>query len=344
MNHLFNRLLIALFLSIFGLNAHSVDSENLPDIKAGIVSIKVIEPERNVGYTVGDILTRNVQLTIKKPYVLIDESLPIIGYERRYKGQLIGIDLSAITHTKKTLNDKMQHDISLSYQVFTNNVVAKHGSLPQEYVRLINTESKGKEIVKYRIPSWDFAISPLSIFGGVKVEGDMTGFRGPLLLDAKPVQTRLNVAIAIFALSLISLLYMLGKHTWLPRMGGPFAKSYRTIRKQANTEEGLQNAVSSVHQAFNSTAGNSVFGGSLDQFLGKKTAFKAIKPELEQFFALSRQVFFEPNSTQSNSLRADEKDILQWLAQFSRRCRDCERGLIPDSQPANNLNASKVKA
>ena len=344
MNHLLNRLLIGLALSFFGLNAHSVDSENLPDIKAGIVSIKVVEPSRNVGYTVGDVLTRNVQLTIKKPYVLIDESLPIIGYERRYKGQLIGIDLSAITHTKKTLSDKMQHDISLSYQVFTNNVVAKHGSLPQEYVRLINTESKGKEIVKYRIPSWDFAISPLSIFGGVKVEGDMTGFRGPLLLDAKPVQTRLNVAIAIFALSLISLLYMLGKHTWLPRMGGPFAKSYRTIRKQANTAEGLQNAVSSVHQAFNSTAGNSVFGGSLDHFLEKKPAFKAIKSELEQFFALSRQVFFEPNSTQSNSVRSDEKDTLQWLAQFSRRCRDCERGLIPDSQPANNLNASKVKA
>lgn len=344
MNHLLNRLLIGLALSFFGLSAHSVDSENLPDIKTGIVSIKVIEPSRNVGYTVGDVLTRNVQLTIKKPYVLIDESLPIIGYERRYKGQLIGIDLSAITHTKKTLNDKMQHDISLSYQVFTNNVVAKHGSLPQEYIRLINTESKGKEIVKYRIPSWDFAISPLSIFGGVKVEGDMTGFRGPLLLDAKPVQTRLNVAIAIFALSLISLLYMLGKHTWLPRMGGPFAKSYRTIRKQANTAEGLQNAVSSVHQAFNSTAGNSVFSGSLDLFLEKKPAFKAIKSELEQFFALSRQVFFEPNSTQSNSVRSDEKDILQWLAQFSRRCRDCERGLIPDSQPANNLNASKVKA
>lgn len=343
MKQLFNRMLITLALSFFGLNAHSVDSENLPDIKAGIVSIKVVEPARNVGYTVGDILTRNVQLTIKKPYVLIDESLPIIGYERRYKGQLIGIDLSAISHTKKTVSDKTQHDISLSYQVFTNNVVAKHGSLPQEYVRLINTESRGKEIVKYRIPSWDFAISPLSIFGGVKVEGDMTGFRGPLLLDSKPVQTRLNLAIAIFALSLISLLYMLGKHTWLPRMGGPFAKSYRSIRKQPNTQLGVQNAVTNLHTAFNTTAGNSVFGGSLNLFLEKKPAFKAIKLELEQFFALSRQVFFEPQSTQKLANLSNEKDTLQWLAQFSRRCRDCERGLIPDQQ-SHALNASKAKA
>ena len=349
MNHLLNRLLIGLALCCFGLNAHSADSENLPDIKAGIVSIKVIEPLRNVGYTVGDVLTRNVQLTIKKPYVLIDESLPIIGYERRYKGQLIGIDLSAITHTKKTLNDKIQHDINLSYQVFTNNVVAKHASLPQEYVRLINTESKGKEVVKYRIPSWDFAISPLSIFGGVKVEGDMTSFRGPLLLDSKPVQTRLYAAMIIFGLSLISLVYILGKYNWLPRMGGPFAKSYRTIRSQSNTQLGLQKAVSSVHLAFNATAGNSVFGGNLHLFLEKKPAFTAIKAELEQFFALSRQIFFEPNSMQLNSVHTDEKETLQWLAQFSRRCRDCERGLIPDSltadkQAVNNPFLNKVKA
>ena len=349
MNHLLIRLITALAFSFFGLNAHSVDSENLPDIKAGIVSIKVIEPARNVGYTVGDILTRNVQLTIKKPYVLIDESLPIIGYERRYKGQLIGIDLSALSHTKKAINDKMQHDISLSYQVFTNNVVAKHGSLPQEYVRLINTESKGKEIVKYRIPSWDFAISPLSIFGGVKVEGDMTGFRGPLLLDSTPARTRLNVLIAIFGSSLICLLYMLGKHAWLPRMGGPFAKSYRLIRKQPHTAEGLQNAVSSLHFALNTTAGNSVFGGSLNLFLEKKPAFKVIKSELDQFFVISRQVFFDQNASNKVKFQQDEKVILQWLAQFSRNCRDCERGLIPDTKSldnlaVSNLPASKVKA
>lgn len=340
MNNLMNQFLIALILSLVTFTAKAVDSEHLPDIKDGIVSIKIVEPARNVGYTVGDVLTRNVQLTIKKPYVLIDESLPIVGYERRYKGQLIGIDLSAISHTKEDSGDAVLHNINLSYQVFTNNVVAKHGSLPQEYLRLINTESKGKQIVKYRVPSWDFAISPLSIFGAVKVEGDMTGFRGPLLLDKAPAKTRLKILLTILGLSLLGLLYMLGKHAWLPRMGGPFAKSYRLIRKQPNTPEGIQQAVSSMHQSLNITAGNSLFSGNLDNFLAKKPAFKAIETEINQFFGLSRQVFFEPNVKQDVG---DEP--LQWLAQFCRRCRDCERGLIPEAiSKVTNSKVTKVKA
>ena len=104
-----------------------------------------------------------------------------------------------------------------------------------------------------------------------------------------------------------------------------------------------------MHQALNITAGNSVFGGSLDQFLAKKPAFATIKSELEQFFNLSRQVFFEPNSTQSAVEQSVGSEPLQWLAHFSQRCRDCERGLVPDQQSSTTLsthtllNNNKVK-
>lgn len=312
---------------LYALAANALETPELPDVKPGFVTIQVQNPDREVGYTVGDILTRKVILNIKKPYVLVPESLPIVGYERRYKGQLIGIDLGAIIHTKKESSDGVRHEIILSYQVFTNNLVAKHGSLPAEYLRLYNTELKDKDIVKARIPSWDFAISPLSIFGAVKIEQDMSSFRGPLLLNASSQKTRLRVLLSILGLSLLGLLYMLGKHAWLPRMGGPFAKSYRAIRKQDNTPQGIQNAVSSMHSALNTTAGNSLFSGNLAQFFAQKPAFKAIKTEFEQFFGLSRQVFFEPNAPHSVG-----SDPIAWLARFSRRCRDCERGLIPDAK------------
>ena len=331
-----NKILMFVFFGFTVLSARAVDSENLPDIKEGIVSIVVQEPARVVGYTVGDILTRHITLTIKKPYVLIDESLPIVGYERRYKGQLVGVDLSAISHTKKEVNQAIEHNISLSYQVFTNNVVAKNATLPQEYLRLINTETKGKEIVKYRVPYWNFAISPLSIFGAVKVENNMSYYRGPLLLNNTPHKIWLKALLTILALSLLSLLYMLGKHAWLPRMGGPFAKSYRQIRQQKNTPEGIQKAVSSMHQALNTTAGNSLFNGNLEAFLLQKPAFRVIKAELSQFFALSQQVFFEPSAQHQIG-----NDPLTWLAQFSRRCRDCERGLVPDVLSVN-LQTAKV--
>ena len=114
---IFSSLILSLSTSV----AFGLEYENLPDIKDGIVSINTQEPERAVGYTVGDILTRSITLNIKKPYQLIDESLPIIGYERRYKGQLVGIDLSNIKHIKKDEGDSVKHELSLSYQARYSN-------------------------------------------------------------------------------------------------------------------------------------------------------------------------------------------------------------------------------
>jgi mxaA protein len=331
MSKLLNQILFAFILSIVTNAALALDVQLLPDVKAGVVSMQIQDPERAIGYTVGDILTRHIIVTIKKPYKLIDESLPIVGYEKRYRGQVLGIDLSDIQHTSKDDGDKVIHELTLSYQVFTNKEVVKHGALPTEYLHLINVKSHGKEVVKYRIPSFEFAISPISLFGQVKVEEDMSTFRGPLLLDNSLEKKRLKTLLIVLVLSLLGLLYMLGKHAWLPRMGGPFARSYREIRRlsktsQANTPEGIQQAVSSMHTSLNATAGNSLFSGNLEQFLTQKPAFKTIQKEFEQFFGLSRQVFFEPNSKHEVG-----NNPIQWLAQFCRRCRDCERGLIPDT-------------
>jgi mxaA protein len=321
---------ITLLLFTFSLNvnlAHALDSQSLPDIKAGVVSLQIQDPERAVGYTVGDVLTRHLTLSIKKPYKLINESLPIVGYQKRYRGQPIGIDLSDIKHTSQDNGKEVTHNLTLSYQVWTNKTVVKPGALPAEYLHIINLESKGKEVVKFRIPSFEFNISPIARFGQVKIEDDMSKYRGPLLLESAPEKQRLKILLSILALSLLGLIYMLGKHTWLPRMGGPFAKSYRQIRKQANTPQGIQSAVSSIHAALNITAGHSLFSDNLDDFLAKKPAFNAIKTEMQQFFALSNQVFFEPNAQHRVG-----SEPLEWLTQFSRRCRDCERGLIPDTK------------
>jgi mxaA protein len=180
--------------------------------------------------------------------------------------------------------------------------------------------------VKYRIPMWEFVISPLSVFGQIKVEDDMSQFRGPLLLDASKQQSRLKIMLVMLALSLMGLLYILGKNAWLPRMGGPFAKAFRDIKKQSNTPQGVQQAVSSMHAALNASAGNSLFLNNLDEFLAKKPVFNAIKSEIHQFFGLSKAVFFEPNAKHEVGT-----DPVDWLKQFCRRCRDCERGLTPDA-------------
>jgi mxaA protein len=307
-------------LALVPLTQAIAEEEMPPNVEDGIVTIQIAEPTHKVGYSVGDILEREVTLEVKKPYKLIDSSLPIVGYEKRYKGQTLGVDLSSISHTKDEGKDSTTHHIKLAYQVFTNNVVAKHASLPAEYIRLI----KDSKVAQYRIPSWDFVVSPLSIFGAIKVESDMSPYRGPLLLDASQHKLRLQVLVGVIAVCLLGLLYILGKYTWLPRMGGPFAKAYRDLRKYPKNQEGLQQAVSRLHLALNTTAGQSVFSDTLDQFIAHKPKFHTVRGELDQFFQVSRQVFFEPNAAQI-------ADPQGWLKQFCRHCRDCERGLKPDA-------------
>jgi mxaA protein len=322
---------MTLFLAVVGLLLNpafvsAAETVLLPAMKDADVKITTIEPERDVGYTVGDILQRTIVLDVKKPYSLQETSLPIVGYEHRWKGQPTGIELHKIESEKNDLGDSTQYVLRLDYQVFTNNVVAKPALLPAEVIKF-----KGNDkLYQYRIPSWSFRISPIAVYGSVKIELDMSPFRGPLSLDPTPEKKRLKVLIGVFAVALLGLLYILGSRAWLPRMGGPFARACRDInklRKLPAADVALQQAVARVHQSLNATAGSSVFGDTLDSFLQKKPTFAPVKTDIEQFFGLSRQVFFEPQAAHQVG-----DSPLNWLRDFCRRCRDCERGLIPDKR------------
>lgn len=294
----------------------------LPDVDAKYVSLKQINPSRDAGYVVGDVLDRTVILDIKKPYELVKESLPIEGYEHRYRGQISGIELVKINHLETVSKDSVKHELQLRYQVFTTGKLAKPAALRAEILKLRHTDTK--EVVQYRVPSYSFRISPLSVFGAVKLKEEMSPFVPPLFLDDQTDLLQLTLAIAALSLSLLGLLYILGVHAWLPRMGAPFAKAYRDIRKLPDNEAGIQQAASRLHAALNKTAGGVLFNSNLDQFLQNKPAYAPLKQELERFFALSSLVFFAPVA--HTHLGISPK---LWLQQFCRQLRDCERGLLP---------------
>jgi mxaA protein len=306
------RILIAAISLFWLLGAHAEDGV----VTDPRVSVRTIEPKRDVGYTVGDILERTVILEAKKPYQLLETSLPIAGNDKKRRGKGSGIEVREVRLEKSTRLDKTIYTLHLSYQVFTNNIVAKPAILPAEMVKF-GGDGKNFEI---RIPSWSYRISPLAVYGSVVVERDMSGFRGPLKLDAARHYQGLWAALAVLGLSLLGLLYVLGSSSWLPRMGGPFARAYRDLRKLPATPEGLSQGVTRLHQALNTTAGNSVFDTA--GLLKRKPGFAPVAPELEQFFGLSRTVFFEPAAAHGIT-----GEPMAWLRQFCRRCRDCERGL-----------------
>lgn len=298
--------------------------DRLPDLDAKLVRVSTVEPARDVGYTVGDLLTRTVTLEIRKPYRLVDTSLPIVGYEKRSKGKLTGIELRTLDRQERSTTDSTIYTLKLTYQVFTRHVVAKPAALPAEIVKV---ESADRQLYALRIPSWSFRISPLAVFGDVKLEDDISPLRGPLLKQDDAFRTTRAVAVGVLACTLLGLLYILGVHAWLPRMGGPFARAYRklrALRRQPGADTALRLGLQQLHLAFDQTLGRRAFAGNLDQLLLKKPAFAPIRAEIEQFFALSREVFYlRPEAPATLAAHYD------WLRRFARHCRDCERGLNP---------------
>lgn len=315
-------LLIGLAFALGSPTVHA-DDEPLPAIDAKSIKGSVIDPKRDAGYVVGDVLQRTVKLQVERPYELLETSLPIVGYEHRWKGQISGIELVKIETDKQEQGNSTIYTLHLSYQVFTTGKVVKPAALRRETLKFKNTKSG--EVFQYQIPSFSFRISPLSVFGQVKIKDEMSAFHAPLLLDTAPEKFKLKILLGVLVAALLGLLYILGMRAWLPRMGAPFAKAYRDIRKLPPTQEGLQQAVARVHKSLNATAGNIVFNDNLDQFVKHKPAFEPVKADIERFFGLSRQVFFEQKATH----QAGETP-LDWLRHFCRRCRDCERGLTPE--------------
>lgn len=279
------------------------------------VKLTVTDPERDVGYVVGDKLTRTIRLEVQKPYQLLDTSLPIVGYEKRWKGQVIPIELRELRKETAETGKSTIYTLHLTYQVFTTNLVAKPAALPAEILKFTNK----KEVFDFRVPSWSFRVSPLAVYGSVVIEKDMSGLRGPLLLSDAVEQKHLRLWLGLLGISLLGLLYIFGKYAWLPLMGRPFARAYREIKRLPDNDSGIQQAVSRLHQAINSTAGTSVFNA--DGLITAHPGFAGLRSDLERFFTLSRQVYFDPAAASGVTQPA------QWLRQFCMACRHYERGL-----------------
>ena len=308
-----SRLFLAALACLCLTSAHADETDEGIDPR---VSMRTIEPARDVGYTVGDILTRTIILEVKQPFELLPTSLPIAGNDKKRANKGLGIEVREVTVDKSTGAGTNIYTVHLSYQVFTNKGVARPAALPAEFVKF----GAKDENFRIRIPSWNFRISPLAVFGAVDIEKDMSTFRGPLLLDDTRHYLHRQLWLLLLALSTLGLLYILSSHVWLPRLNRAFASAGRDLKKLPRHEDSIGPAISRLHQAFNASAGIGIFDAA--SFVANKPGFAPIAADIERFFQLSRTVFFEENAA-----HGIEGDVLTWLRQFCRRCRDCERGL-----------------
>ena len=89
------------------------DPTKYKDIDPSFIQLIIKDPKQKVGYTVGDKILREIKFTVKKPYQLVEESLPIEGYEKRYRGQKLGIVLQKKNLPKKLKRKKCSIKLNL---------------------------------------------------------------------------------------------------------------------------------------------------------------------------------------------------------------------------------------
>jgi mxaA protein len=289
------------------------DPKKYPDLDEKFYNLSIQEPSQKVGYFVGDIIQRQIKISVKEPYKLIEESLPIVGYEKRYRGQLLGITLREVI--KNQHKDYLELD--LTYQIFTNNTVAKPAFITADYYRVIN-KNKPEDVLKIRVPGLTVAVSPIAIFGAVKVENDMSDLRGPFLIDVKKYEINIYKSLLIFGLSLFVLIYIYTRFTILPGFKKIFLPIHRKFKK--NKEIKIESMIRSIHNGLNLFAEASLFEKNLQDLYKKNESFKNIDQELKIFFKISNQKLF------TKEKNIDEK-IKNWLIEFCFHLHLCEKKL-----------------
>ncbi|QXP83521.1 hypothetical protein ABZN20_02390 [Methylococcus sp. ANG] len=113
-------------------------------------------------------------------------------------------------------------------------------------------------------------------------------------------------------------IYLLWLRGLLPMLAGPlpFRRACRELQRLANQPSPGRTACLILHRALNETAGEAVFGNRLEAFLERHPEFAGIRDELDEFFALSRGVFFA---------EAADGDAYARCLKLARRARQLER-------------------
>jgi len=267
---------------------------------------------RAFGYQVGDIVPRGVTVRVPEGLVLDDASVPQPGARGR------AIELRRVTRRDSSQPGGRQHELTLEYQLMRSPPQPRTFELPTLTLRF-DGRPRAQDL---RIEAWPVTVSPL-------VPVDVSPRRGlgelqpdtpPLLIDPSATQNRLIAYAAASLLLLAYLGYFYIGLPWWSLAHRPFMQAWRSLRalRPDSAESQWRQAFQQLHEALNRTAGEVVFEHGIDRFVGADGRFEPLRGDLLQFFQLSRRAFFD-----DDKLATSERG---WLIEFSRRCRDAERG------------------
>ncbi|KAF0842791.1 mxaA protein [Methylovorus glucosotrophus] len=269
--------------------------------------IRIENPSRNVGLTIGDVLTRTVSVDLPPGFRIAKSALPQKGSQQQ------GIELVDVKLEEKSAGKGMHYTLTLRYQIFAHRTQPSVLQLPAETI----AATGDKQAVTIPVPAWRFWLSPLAASTMASAKANVMPELPPAPIATQEHKLRLYACLGLLAAGVLGLLYINAERAWLPMMGGPFAQAYRRLKRLPAAS--TQAAYLVLHQAFNRTYGSSLFAADIPAFIAQHPRFAPLQADIEAFFQASAASLFAGRQSET------ENKVKAGLLHLCRQLRDCER-------------------
>ena len=229
----------------------------------------VVEQPRPFGYVVGDVVTQRVLLVVGG-HAFAPAVLP--------KAERVNVWLERRPARIESLPDG-QRWLALDYQLINAPQSLTSVNLPAFELQ---DASDGATL---RIPEWPISVNALTSGGPVELRPD----RAAPAIATAPIRRQIAIWSSAFLLVVAAWLGWLAWRNWRDAAARPFARALHEMR---HLDGSAPEAWRALHRAFDQTAGRVVQTATLPALFERVPQLQSLRPEIEQFFAQSRKLFF----------------------------------------------------
>lgn len=270
---------------------------------AVVQHLEISQP-RAAGYQLGDKFERVISLRLRSPYKLSTAEL-VPGRVNFW----LAMEAPIVSET--TSGDSNAYTIRLVYQVINYTTETSNIPVPIQYL----LATHGDESIKVQLRPTRTVLSPIAVPERLEMHPD----RAP---TARPQPLALMIAAwFVFLASALALVSIY----WRIPLGSrkqPFTAAYHELKRLPASWDAAQarTAFEALHQAFNQTAGKTLFENEVAAFLDEHEQYAHLKPAIVDYFEQSRLFFYT---------RAAADIAAGDLLELARSCSDAERGISP---------------
>ncbi len=268
--------------------------------------LEIVQP-RTFGYQLGDKFERRISFLVHEPYVLDTAALPEPGKLNTW------LAIEAPDIRSNAMGSYTRMALRLVYQV--TNVEQGVTQVPVPHHDLVFTD--GKKQTKVLVPAIRIELNTVTDPRATDLQADQPPHKLPQRYKF------LALYAGILLIALAGLAWRFFGFTLADKQR-PFTQTWRRWRRRryARDEATTVAALRDIHQAFNDTAGKTVFAETLEPFFTDHPHFAPLRQPINDFFIYSRAVFFAAGDVEPATQYTPAE-----LVDLLRQCSDVERGL-----------------